>query len=117
MLTKHLGLRLFYTAAGAYVFIIALPPKFNLNHIIFVPLILILLSIVHASFLVIQYHSAVNPKSTFYEFYLEKYSNSFRFLKNLPGDFILRFTFINLFYFLIFRYVVTLINFMTNPQG
>ncbi len=115
MLTKHLGLRLLYAAAGASVFIVALPPKYNLNHIILVPFIIVLLSVIHASFLVIQYHTAVNPKTTFYEFYLEKYSNSFRFLKNFPGDFILRFTIINLFYFLFFRYVVTLINFITNP--
>lgn len=116
MLTKHLVLRLFYTAAGAYVFILALPPKFNLNHFIFVPLIVMLVSIVHASFLVIQYHTAVDPKTTFYEVYLERYSNSFRFMKNFPGDFILRFTFINLFYFLIFRYIVSIINYITNPH-
>ena len=115
MLTKHLVWRLLYAAAGASVFIVALPPKYNLNHIILVPLIVILLSVIHASFLVIQYHTAVNPKSTFYEFYLEKYSNSFRFLKNFPGDFILRFTFINLFYFFIFRYIVTMVNYITNP--
>lgn len=113
MFTKHFGLRLLYTAAGAFIFIKKLPPEFNLYHIIFVPVILILLSIAHASFLVIQYHTSINPKSTFYEIYLEQYSNSFRFTKAYPPDFIIRFTLINLFYFFIFRYVVTVINYIT----
>lgn len=115
MITKHLWLRLIYTAAGAYVFITALPPRFNLNHFLFVPLIVILISIVHASFLIIQYHTSVDPKSTFYEFYLEKYSTSFRFIKNFPADFIIRFSTVNLFYFLVFRYIVSIINYLTNP--
>ncbi|MBS1493528.1 MAG: hypothetical protein JST55_08455 [Bacteroidetes bacterium] len=115
MLTKHIWLRLSYTAAGAYVFIVTLPPKVSVSYIIFVPVTIILLSIIHASFLVIQYHTSTDPKSTFYEFYLEKYSNTFRFLKSFPADFIFRFTFVNLFYFLAFRYVVTLINFITTP--
>ena len=116
MFTKHIWLRLLYTSACAYVFINALPPRYNLNHIIFVPLIVLLLSMVHASFLVIQYHTAIDPKDTIYELYLEKYSTTFRFLKNYPGDFILRFSLINLFYFFLFRYIVSIINFITTPN-
>jgi len=94
------------------MFLTMIPPQISILTFILVPVMVIGISIIHARFLIKANENSSDPKTTFFEFYPEKESGAMKMKKISAFDFTFRFTQINVFYFLIFRYLVSTANYL-----